>query len=486
MYLDLLDQLRGIHEQAWNPTAGMVRMLPGMQPGEGSRDTHIVRESALGAYLDLVDGHTRRACSLIDSVLAQQYSALGTPWQGTFRVRAEQPDPPPLDAIEWYHYDPNWRQFLGVILALCIIDFEDSLGTERSQRILNAIGSAIAGEPPSRIPDWYTNPNMLHAWLQSWYGQRVNDAELARSGTQRLATIDRRLEEAGDIDEYNSPTYDGIDLFAAGLWATFPPTEQFRLSAMNVIAAITGRLNILYDRPLGAICGPHLRAYGLDMNRYVSLIGIWLAIAGEAAAHVLPAPLDATSVHVHDLYFLPCFKRVAAEVLPLLELGRGEARQHRQRFGHIVASSSIVNGVALGAESGRLPDFAKDQYMPVTAHAVDSYGSVGRLGLKLGWLTGAIDAAITSPTTMSGILNAAPINSRCDVVVLTSNAPTVNGPALHVGPIEIIFDPAPAHMDVDSGPAGVSTRLTFTTRRVEFRLAITNRENDATSAPGPQ
>jgi len=43
------------------------------------------------------------------------------------------------------------------------------------------------------------------------------------------AEIVRLFNENGAFEEYNSPTYYGIDLYALALWRLHPPTERFRV-----------------------------------------------------------------------------------------------------------------------------------------------------------------------------------------------------------------------------------------------------------------
>ena len=120
----LNDALAGIHDGLWDAGVCLDRMAPGVTPGVdlSSLGLHSIRESALGAYADLGRGSVERAVAALRAVLAHQYVAPGRPWDGTFRVTAEQADPPGDDAVEWLHYDPNWRQFLGMILLVTLLD----------------------------------------------------------------------------------------------------------------------------------------------------------------------------------------------------------------------------------------------------------------------------------------------------------------------------------------------------------------------------
>ncbi len=120
-----------------------------------------------------------------------------------------------------------------------------------------------------------------------------------------------RLLRYGDVDEYNSPTYDGIDLLALGLWAMYPPTKGFADAASTMLPAIGKRISTLYHRRFGTSCGPYIRAYGLAPTEYVSLSGLLYSVCGEEPDTVLPSPITRDTVHVHDLYFLPLLQHVA-------------------------------------------------------------------------------------------------------------------------------------------------------------------------------
>ena len=231
----------------------MDRFARGVVPGVdiSSLNLHSVRETALGAFLDLENGITARAVTAIRNVLALQYPASDWPWSGTFPVTAEQHDPPGADAIEWVHYDPNWRQFLGCILALTVIHHEAALPDDVRNGIDDALSRCVRGEPETRIAAWYTNPNLMHAWLLGHVGQATGDADLIASGEQRAHQIMERFERFGDIDEYNSPTYDGIDLFALALWVAHPPTPTYERSGAALLAHLGSRISDALPPPAG-------------------------------------------------------------------------------------------------------------------------------------------------------------------------------------------------------------------------------------------
>ncbi len=364
----------------------MDRYAPGVAPGHdlASLNLHSVRETANGAFLDLGDGSTQRAVTALRNVLALQYPLSDQPWSGTFPVSAEQAEPPAEGAVEWVHYDPNWRQFLGVTLALCSIVHASALPAEVTAGIEAALRRCIAGEPDDRIPRWYTNPNLMHAWLQGHVAALTGDAELRAAAHARLSVAMERLLRYGDVDEYNSPTYDGVDLLAIGLWAMHPPTEGFADAAATMLPRIGERISTLYHPRFGTSCGPYIRAYGLDPTAYVSLSGLLYSVCGEQADVVLPSPITADTVHVHDLYFLALLEHVAPALRPHLHLSAVTSeRHHVQRFGASVAESLLRPDLTVGWDRGRRHDASLDQYVPFSAHVAEVDGTTTAFGIML-------------------------------------------------------------------------------------------------------
>jgi hypothetical protein len=370
--------LRRLHDELWDPARGMVRMPAGVAPGVDVGHLHSIRETALGAFLDLEHGVTERAVAALRSVLALQYPLSPWPWSGTFPVTAEQPEPPGADAIEWVHYDPNWRQFIGCILALVRLHHGEALPDDVADGIATALVGCVHGEPPDRIPRWYTNPNLMHAWLSAHVGVATGDPSLVVSGEARLEVVAERFERYGDVDEYNSPTYDGIDLFALALWTASPPTDRFAAAGASMAERMGERISALYDPAFGTTCGPYIRSYGIDPRRYVSLFGLCALVAGEPADRVLPPALGDETVHVHDLFFLSVLERLGAELRRNLRFDPVTARRRRaQRFGAgVVAHHELRPSLAVGWEAGRRHDASLHQYVPFTAHAATAEGPI--------------------------------------------------------------------------------------------------------------
>ncbi len=429
------DALAAVHEQLWDEPRGLLLVPAGTTPGLdlGALGIHTVRESALGAYLDLQRGRPDRAATALQSVVRLQYDAPGEAWDGTFPVTAEQPAPPD-DALEWLHYDPNWRQFLGTVLLVTLFDHADDLPGELVDEMWDAVVRCAAGEPVDRIPDWYTNPNLLHAWVEAHAGRRLGDDGMVARGTARAQRSMDRLAATGDVDEYNSPTYDGVDLLAAGLWTTYPPGDEFVEWGRVLARTLVARLSTLFDPDLRAVCGPYSRAYGTSLDRYVSLLGLWLSVHGVDG--VLPAELDAGTDHVHDLFFLPLVARLADGLdLPWALEPVVEPRVHVQAVGDVTATSVLQPGCAVGWASGPVPSFANDQYVPFTVHVRDSGGGVTHIAAHPAAGGGRVDARVNSDDVVELRVEQAGGTLRWS----SSAMPVVGDHSLAVGPVQVTW-----------------------------------------------
>jgi len=452
----------------------MDRYAPGVAPGVdlSSLNLHSVRETANGAFVDLQDGNVERAVTALRNVLALQYPVSDRPWSATFPTSAEQPEPPGDEAVEWVHYDPNWRQFLGVTLALCVIVHGPSLPSDVTAGIDEALRRCVAGEPDDRIPRWYTNPNLMHAWLQGHVAATTGDRALRARAHGRLAVPMERLLRYGDLDEYNSPTYDGIDLLALGLWAMYPPTDGFADAASTMLPAIGQRISTLYHRRFGTSCGPYIRAYGLVPTEYVSLSGLLYSVCGEAPGSVLPSPITADTVHVHDLYFLPLLEHLAPVITPHLRFSDvTDERHHVQRFRDSIAQSLLRPDVAIGWDSGRRHEASIDQYVPFTAHVAEPDGTATSFGVMVPPETAWVD--VERVGDLEFVVRAAGRDATVGLRLVGAAATHSGDGPLSAGRVDIQFDLAPTEV-VDQSTHGRSeVALTWSGDDVVAHISIT-------------
>jgi hypothetical protein len=375
-----LDQaLAEMHEQVWDDDRGMVRLY----------GLHLVRETALGAFLDLENARVARAERALRAVLRHQYSpTTDARWAGTFKTHAAQPDAGTSDADgrvrdrEWRDYDPNWRQFLGLVLWVTQRLHGHVLPDDLNDAMLRAAHDAARSEPPGRINERYTNVALMHAWLQHACG-------VAPDGL--AAAVAAQVRDDGDIAEYNSPTYDAISLLAASLLVDYASDTALQELGRLVRQRVGARLAAVWHNSLGIQAGPYSRAYGFDPRLYVSLVSVFMTALGVPAAG--PSRLDVNTTHVHDLYFLPLFRRLCGGMREHFSpLDASSAHRHEQRFGNAVATSVVEADRVTGWEHGRRTRFALDQYAPFAM-----YSREGFIGVRTRPDTDWVDVVETGP-----------------------------------------------------------------------------------------
>jgi hypothetical protein len=240
----------------------------------------------------------------------------------------------------------------------------------------------------------------MRAWLDTWYGTRAGDARFVERGMSFARCIVDDWSTFHAFDEFNSPTYYGIDLYALRLWQLFPPEPFFAKAGARLEAALWSSAASFYNANLRNFCGPYTRSYGADARRSVSLFSLWLwASAGRACA---PLPdLDASTVdHGHDLMAGSVIARLAPPSIPeafARFTGAHTVTQELARGRTVTAW--IARDLMLGAESNTIDWGGWSQYMPATAHwgsadalavlylvdphVVDAHASERRLDVRL-------------------------------------------------------------------------------------------------------
>jgi hypothetical protein len=361
--------------QWWDHDEHMVWNPPGsIDPGIEARKLHLVPNTAWLAYAQLANGDDAagaEAHAAIRVLIDLQYDRPGTVVHGTYRRFLEWPEPP-AEPVMWDDYDPNWRQFVGTTLALVLEDFSDRLDDDLIAAIDGSIGLACAGEADGRIPPSYSNPALMRAWLDGWYGRRIGDETLVSRGRAFAERIVADFDRFGAFAEFNSPTYYGIDLYALRLWQMFAPDPYFATHGARLERAVWRSAGALYNANLRNFCGPFTRSYHPDATRSVTMFSLWIwAVLGR---EYTPLPsLDAPIVdHGHDLMAGAVFDRLTrgSAVYDLADFRTfGETHsvaQELARGRHV--SAWVGPELMIGAESSGIDWGGWSQFMPATAH----------------------------------------------------------------------------------------------------------------------
>lgn len=441
--------------QWWDPEQRLLVNPPGSfdelaPPGS----LHLVPNTAWFAYgllgSDEPDDH-RMSVDAISRLMDLQYGEPGTEYHGTFARFGEWPHPPAHPAM-WEDYDPNWRQFVGTTFALMLEDFGPRLAKLDAalvDRMVRAIELACRGEPEARIPVSYSNPALMRAWLDAWFGRRAGDPALLARGVAFARAIAAEFDRFDAFDEFNSPTYYGIDLYALALWRTFPPTEVFATEGARLEAAVWRAAGDWYHAGLRNWCGPFTRSYGPDATRTLAKLGLWVwAVCGRSVA---PLPdLDAASIdHGHDLMAGPVIARLAQrpdDDVCQRFASFGSRRTLSQDLAHGRHIESVLhNDLMLGAESSHHDWGGWSQFMPAVAHWREPDGSTGVLWLDVPRKVRAtvddrtLRIEVEAPGATEPRIELLVQSTRCETsgTTLTMNGTTVAlAGALVVGPVK--------------------------------------------------
>ena len=352
---ELFKEAMDLDAQLWDPNAHLVHR-PGYQvkaPGEGD---YMVRESswyALGLLYRDTAGDRQRAAEILEAVLAEQYVTPGVRWYGTYKTTPEEPDPK-ANAVIWTDYDPNWRHFIGTTFAMILIEYPDRIAPNLAQRMYSAIDRAIQGEiDEHRLVPSYSNIALMYGFLWDFAAAHDKRPDWRQQATEWTDSVHHRFTTFGVFDEYNSPTYYGVDLYGLALWRRYGSTPRLRSMGAEMEAGLWREIASLYQPTLRNISGPYDRAYGMDMESYVSVVGVWMRTVLDAARAPLPT-IGPETDHVADVWYAPHIAilgpRIPSDALEKMRMFEGEHLVRRQITTQRVATAWIGRDVIIGGE----------------------------------------------------------------------------------------------------------------------------------------
>jgi hypothetical protein len=388
---ELFDESMGLLDASYDAQAHLV-LHPNDRPVRaGGR--YMVRESSWYALGLLIrdragdrPGDLGRAIDILQTVLAQQYLDPTAKWYGTYKRSPEEPGPVQQDAA-FTAYDPNWRQFIGTTLEIILIEYADRLPAELSARMYRSIDAAVSGEiHDGRLVPSYSNIALMYGALWDFAARHDRNADWVKRSAEWTEAVYSLFHRYGTFNEYNAPTYYGVDLYGLALWREYGSTQQMRQAGRTMEAGLWNDLADFYQPQLRNIAGPYDRAYGMDMSSYVTPTGVWMRSVLDGAHAPLPEQPTLTTFQVADMWFGPQVAllgtRVPQAALEKLRHFAGAHLVDRRIDAQRVATSWVGSRAIWGAEfTSMKKDTGKSQFHPVTAQWRMPSGVIGWIQL---------------------------------------------------------------------------------------------------------
>ncbi|RMF99341.1 MAG: hypothetical protein D6741_08700, partial [Planctomycetota bacterium] len=265
--------------------------------------------------------------------------------------------------------DPNWREFVGCTLILIREAFSDRLPKDLLPDLDEALLRAAEGAAYRDVGPGYSNIAIMSALLMEYVGAEMKRSDLCVAGKAKAKAVYERFKEHETFDEFNSPTYYGVDLMGLAMWRHFARSPEIRAWAEAMEETLWRDMAAVYHAEMRNLAGPYVRAYGMDMMRYYSLAGLWIAIYLDDPERA-PWP-DPGGMHSAERAYAPLFMLLnsrppedVAEHFTRFVGPREVVRKFAKSEAHIRLERDIMIGAA------RM-DRAWEQHHPATVHWLD-------------------------------------------------------------------------------------------------------------------
>lgn len=182
-------------------------------------------------------------------------------------------------SIDGDNLDQNWREFIGCDLIIIRKKYSHLLPDDIRKEIEVGLTHAAKGALKRNVGPDYTNISIMSAFLMEYVGTEFKLDELRAAGLKKAQAIFNLHQKYHTFSEFNSPTYYGVTLIAIALWRELAFSSEMRQMGQTLEREFWHEATTFYNPNLKNMVGPYFRGYGLDMRKYLSIMGIWIAIA---------------------------------------------------------------------------------------------------------------------------------------------------------------------------------------------------------------
>ena len=382
-------------DQNWNNELSLIRIPVDHEKqsitARNQNGEEDVRNSiwyATGLLMRQNPADVKRALKIIDAILKYQFDDPEKVFHGTF-YRNPSESYPPEDPIQWDHYDPNWREFICTVFIVLITEFQEVIPKNLIDRMNHSIMLAAQGSYERQVSPEYTNISLMSTFLLDFAGRQFNNNEWKQYALNLGREIHRLFERNKTFNEFNSPTYYGVDFYALALWRKYGSSTEYQNLGNSMELDLWRDVAQFYHAEMRNLCGPYDRSYGMDMQNYIASVGLWISTIVPVELAPLPNT-DQPFNHSGDYYFFPMVAlletNIPNETVTHFKEFQGEKFLSRTIEPKRTASSWLSENLMLGTESNLLsterPKHLSNQFHPATAHWFTSGGNLAWLSCK--------------------------------------------------------------------------------------------------------
>lgn len=213
-------------------------------------------------------GDTEKAIYILNWILSHQHKDENKRIFGSWKTNVSN------DRL-----DENWREFIGCDLIIILENYRKLFSPELISTIENSLYLAAKGAYARNVGPEYTNISIMSSFLLDYVGSLKKDSLLSIAGLKKAEEIFNLYHSNKSFSEFNSPTYYGVSMIGLALWRKYAVHEDIKKMGMNLEEKLWNETVTFYHPGLKNIAGPYFRAYGMDMQRYFSIIGLWISVA---------------------------------------------------------------------------------------------------------------------------------------------------------------------------------------------------------------